>query len=696
MSTYTKNINLYEADTSTDGDDTFNIDTMLNDNWDKIDDAIAIINANNTVVSIDAYQQYTDNKIELLMGNVILGLNTLEKISNAINNDPNYNTNILLALSKKSNSIDVTALQTTINLQLATKANTVDLTNLQTSINLQLLNKANSIDVTTLQSNVNSQITAFQNAVNLQLSTVATSTTLTAFETSINTQVAGKANLVDLTSFQTYVNTQLILKSNVTDVNSGLALKANTIDLTSFQTTTNAQLALKSNITDMNSGLALKANSIDVANSLSLLANANDVMNSLSLKDDIVNVDNKLALKANITDVVNKLNLKANESDLSDLQTSVANLFQSANDGKTAVAAAITARGVAATNADTFSALATKVGQISSGKYAVGDFLSCAAVGTTATSTLVWGPYSQSEPKYAELYYVSGTIIAAYRYGNGLQGYASANVIGWTQQISGSSPSTGTPSFGKGTVKDGFLYNTIQFYDQVTSASKIDILKINSSGTQVIRKNVANYGITFATSDDAYIYVLNTIYGTSITLSKADTNTLGLVASITCLLPVSVGGGLSAAVDYAGNIYISMCLNQTYIWKFNPTGGSPIAIYTGVTSSSYQGSMIIHSNLLYLIDSAGKFNVIDLSLKVISTYANAIENCSISITPDGLIQAGNYIFKPDGTWINTLPSGYNILQTSKTAAFGIAVTPGSSGWINDTGYNFVTGYIING
>ncbi|MBQ5682779.1 MAG: hypothetical protein IIV26_04595 [Peptococcaceae bacterium] len=37
MSSYTTNLQLYKADPETDQNDTFNINTMLNDNWDKLD-----------------------------------------------------------------------------------------------------------------------------------------------------------------------------------------------------------------------------------------------------------------------------------------------------------------------------------------------------------------------------------------------------------------------------------------------------------------------------------------------------------------------------------------------------------------------------------------------------------------------------------------------------------------------------------
>ena len=40
MGGYTKNLQLYKVDTVEDGNDTFNINRMLNDNWDKIDEML--------------------------------------------------------------------------------------------------------------------------------------------------------------------------------------------------------------------------------------------------------------------------------------------------------------------------------------------------------------------------------------------------------------------------------------------------------------------------------------------------------------------------------------------------------------------------------------------------------------------------------------------------------------------------------
>lgn len=39
MASYTSNLNLLKKDPATEGSDTFNITTMLNDNWDKLDTA---------------------------------------------------------------------------------------------------------------------------------------------------------------------------------------------------------------------------------------------------------------------------------------------------------------------------------------------------------------------------------------------------------------------------------------------------------------------------------------------------------------------------------------------------------------------------------------------------------------------------------------------------------------------------------
>ena len=56
MASYTTNLNLLKKSPVTDGNDTFNVDTMLNENWDKIDKFSSEIDGNfsslkSTVVS---------------------------------------------------------------------------------------------------------------------------------------------------------------------------------------------------------------------------------------------------------------------------------------------------------------------------------------------------------------------------------------------------------------------------------------------------------------------------------------------------------------------------------------------------------------------------------------------------------------------------------------------------------------------
>lgn len=49
MATNTSRLGLLKKDTATDGNDTFNIKTMLNDNWDKIDAKVATLGADGKV-----------------------------------------------------------------------------------------------------------------------------------------------------------------------------------------------------------------------------------------------------------------------------------------------------------------------------------------------------------------------------------------------------------------------------------------------------------------------------------------------------------------------------------------------------------------------------------------------------------------------------------------------------------------------
>jgi len=86
MSDNTTNLGLYKANPSVDGDNTFNIKTMLNDNWDKIDAAV--------IAKLLEAKGYTDNKIQTLLNNAPGALDTLKELADALGDDPNFATTI--------------------------------------------------------------------------------------------------------------------------------------------------------------------------------------------------------------------------------------------------------------------------------------------------------------------------------------------------------------------------------------------------------------------------------------------------------------------------------------------------------------------------------------------------------------------------------------------------------------------------
>lgn len=60
MASYTTNLNLLKKDPVADGSDTFNIQTMLNDNWDKIDANAAEVDAALDSKAVVRYTAYTN------------------------------------------------------------------------------------------------------------------------------------------------------------------------------------------------------------------------------------------------------------------------------------------------------------------------------------------------------------------------------------------------------------------------------------------------------------------------------------------------------------------------------------------------------------------------------------------------------------------------------------------------------------
>lgn len=85
------------------------------------------------------------------------------------------------------------------------------------------------------------------------------------------------------------------------------------------------------------------------------------------LKEEVV-FGTQSADGISITDSTGKFVAVDVENALKEVMDKANSAFQSANDGKTSVSSAITAKGVTASPADTFPILATKIGQINTGK----------------------------------------------------------------------------------------------------------------------------------------------------------------------------------------------------------------------------------------------------------------------------------------------------------------------------------------
>lgn len=86
MAQYTSKLNLYKADPATDGDNTFNIDTMMNDNWDKIDDKVNSMDGKLSNIEDHAnnYSHPTNHSANMIQINDIGDKFTAENVEEAL------------------------------------------------------------------------------------------------------------------------------------------------------------------------------------------------------------------------------------------------------------------------------------------------------------------------------------------------------------------------------------------------------------------------------------------------------------------------------------------------------------------------------------------------------------------------------------------------------------------------------------
>jgi hypothetical protein len=92
----TPRIGLLKKDSITEGNQTFNLKTMLNDNWDLIDALVALKSEIETPASV---QQKIDTAIATLIEGAPGALNTLNELAAAMGDDPNFATTVLNRLA---------------------------------------------------------------------------------------------------------------------------------------------------------------------------------------------------------------------------------------------------------------------------------------------------------------------------------------------------------------------------------------------------------------------------------------------------------------------------------------------------------------------------------------------------------------------------------------------------------------------
>ena len=98
MASYTPNLNLLKKSPVTDGDDTFNVDTMLNENWDKIDSFASEVESYITE-SESKITDLTSKKVIISSGSISLSYSSPSKSV-----DLGYRPYIVLVYNSANNS----------------------------------------------------------------------------------------------------------------------------------------------------------------------------------------------------------------------------------------------------------------------------------------------------------------------------------------------------------------------------------------------------------------------------------------------------------------------------------------------------------------------------------------------------------------------------------------------------------------
>jgi hypothetical protein len=305
LATNTPNLNLLKKDPVTDGNETFNIQTMLNDNWDKIDTAVGEIDIPDASLTVKG-------KVQL---------------SNETDSDAEDRAATPKAVS---------------GVALQAKSYTDQQIGLVTETGIPKL-------------------------VSYPLLVTATTDNQTEFEIPLDLFDANADTLLVSINRATLDSTRYIVTNTVRDGSGQVMQRAKITLLTGIIAGSKISMVVLKNVPigpeGAINGAVLAVDSVPI-NRVNGLQEKLDAQ----LADLSAQTAGKGASLVGIQDAAGLFTSMNAEGALREAMEKANSAFQSASDGKSAVAAAITGKGVQASGSDTFVQLAAKIGQIVLGR----------------------------------------------------------------------------------------------------------------------------------------------------------------------------------------------------------------------------------------------------------------------------------------------------------------------------------------
>ena len=219
---------------------------------------------------------YVDQSISNLVGLAPENLNTLQELSNAIENDANFSVTLVNQISTKANKSYVDTEVASLQSQINDRA-------LITNVNNSLNEKVNVSDYTTAINSINSTLNTKANS------------------TYVDTELSKKVNSTDYNTAINSINSSLDTKALNTDLINGLSAKVNQSDYITAISNINTSLLSKASTTDVTNAITSMKNEI-----LGGVGPAYDTLNELAIglqsnTDLATTLTNSLASKANIS-----------------------------------------------------------------------------------------------------------------------------------------------------------------------------------------------------------------------------------------------------------------------------------------------------------------------------------------------------------------------------------------------------------